>query len=97
MPVGRVGVGGAEVTGGTEDFADVFGEVPAVSVPCAVFADGKGTRGAGLSWIPCEQPQARMAAAGEVTASNLEIAAVDVALMESDITVVDYFPCGVAP
>ena len=70
MPVGRVGVGGA---------------------------DGKGTRGNGLRGGPCEQPQARMAGAGEVTASNLEIAAVDVALMESDITVVDYFPCGVAP
>ena len=38
-----------------------------------------------------------MAGAGEVAGGDLKIAAVDVALVESDITVVDYFPCGVAP
>ena len=38
-----------------------------------------------------------MAGAGEVAGGNLEIASVDVALMERDTAVVDYFPCGVAP
>ena len=97
MPEGRVGVGGADVTGGTEYFADILRQIPAVSVPCAVFADGKGAGGDGLSGVPCDKPQTRMAGAGEVAGGNLEIAAVDVALVESDITVVDYFPCGVAP
>ena len=40
-----VGVGGADVAGGAEDFADILGEVPAVGEPGAVFADGKGAGG----------------------------------------------------
>ena len=43
--IGGVGVGGAEVAGGAEYFADVLGEVPAVGEPGAVFADGKGAGG----------------------------------------------------
>ena len=30
--VGGVGVGGADIAGGSEDFADILGEVPAVGV-----------------------------------------------------------------
>ena len=45
MPEGRVGVGGADVAGGTEDFADILRQIPAVGEPGAVFADGKGAVG----------------------------------------------------
>lgn len=33
LPEGGVGVGGTEITGRTEDFTDVLGEVPAVCEP----------------------------------------------------------------
>ncbi len=58
-----------------------------VGVLGAVFADGQGARGNGLSRIPGEQPQAGVAGAGEVATGDLEVAAVDVALMEGDVTV----------
>ena len=82
--VGGVGIGGAEVTGGAEDFADVFRQIPAVGEPCTVFTDGKGAGGDGLSRIPGEEPEARMAGAGEVATGYLQVAVVDVALMEGD-------------
>ena len=71
MPVGRVSVSCTNVAGGTEYFADILRQIPAVSEPGAVFADGKGTRGNGLRGVPCEQPQARMAGAGEVAGGDL--------------------------
>ena len=85
--VGGVGVGGAEVAVLAEDFADVLGEIPAVGVPGAVFADGQGARGNGLSRVPGEQPQAGMVTASQITASNLEVATVDVTLVQRDATV----------
>jgi len=85
--VGGVGVGGADVAGGAEDFADVLGEIPAVGVPGAVFADGQGAGGDGLGGVPGEQPQAGVAGAGEVATGDLEVAAVDVALMKRNTTV----------
>ena len=54
--VGGVGVGGAEVAVLAEDFADVLGEIPAVGVPCAVFADGQRACGDRLSGVTCRHP-----------------------------------------
>ena len=85
--VGGVGVGGAEVAVLAEDFADVLGEIPAVGVPGAVFADGQGARGSRLSRIPGEQPQAGVAGAGEVATCELQVTAVDVALMKRDAAI----------
>ena len=50
--VGGVGVSGADVAGGAEDFAHVFGEVEAVGVPGAVFLDSQRTGGDSLSGVP---------------------------------------------
>lgn len=85
--VGGVGVGGAEVAVLPEDFADVFGEIPAVGEPIAIFADGKGTRGDGLGGVPGEEPEAGVTGASEVAGSNLQVAAVDVELMKRYIAV----------
>ena len=85
--VGGVGVGGAEVAVLAEDFADVLGEIPAVGVPGAVFADGQGARGNGLSRVPGEEPQAGVAGAGEVATCELQVTAVDVALMKRDAAI----------
>ena len=62
--VGGVGVSGADVAGGAEDFAHVFGEVEAVGVPGAVFLDGERAGSNGLRGIPCDQPQAGVIGAG---------------------------------
>ena len=66
---GGVGVGGADVAGGAEDLAHVFGEVEAVGVPCAVFLDGERTSSDRL---------------GEVYTSNLQIATVNEPLVRDD-------------
>ena len=94
--VRRVVVGGADVAGGAEDFADVFGEVPAVGVPGAVFADGKGARGDGLSGVPRDEPERGVGGAGEVTTGDLQVAAVNVALVEGDAAVGGYLLGGAA-
>ena len=74
---GGVGVGGADVAGGAEDLAHVFGEVEAVGVPCAVFLDGERTGSDRLGGIPRYQPQGGMIGAGEVYTGNLQIATVN--------------------
>ena len=70
-----VGVGGADVAGGAEDLAHVFGEVEAVGVPGAVFLDGERAGGDGLGGIPRYQPQGGMIGAGEVATSLRGVAA----------------------
>ena len=87
LTVGGVAVGGADVAGGAEDFADVLGQIPAVGVPGAVFADGKRTRGNGLSRVPGEEPQAGVAGAGEVATCELQVTAVEVALVKRDAAI----------
>ena len=52
LAVGGVGVGSADVAGGTEDLAHVLGEVDAIGVPSAVLLDGKWTSGGGLGGSP---------------------------------------------
>ena len=64
-----VGVGGADVADGAENFAHVFGEIEAVGEPGAVFLDGERTGGDRL---------------GGVYTSNLQIAAVDEPLVRDD-------------
>ena len=81
---GGVGVGGADVASGTEDFAHVFGEVEAVGVPGAVFLDGERTGSDRLGGIPRNQPQGGMIGAGEVYTGNLQIATVNEPLVRDD-------------
>ena len=61
--------------------ADVFGEVPAVGVPDAVFADGVGACGGGLGGVPEDVPEGGGCCAREVAGGDLEVASVDVALV----------------
>ena len=80
--VGGVGVGSGDVAGGAEELTDVLGEVEAVGVPCAVLLDSQRTGGDGVHRVPCYQPEAGMGGAGEVAASNLQVASVQIALVE---------------
>ena len=58
--IGGVGVGGADVVVGIVEFADVFGEVPAVGVPRAVFLDGQRSGCYRLSRVPEDVPERRL-------------------------------------
>ena len=75
LPIGGVGVGGADVAGGAEDLAHVFGEVEAIGVPGAVFLDGERAGRDKLGGIPRYQPQGGMIGAGEVATSLRGVAA----------------------
>ena len=96
LPIGRVGVGGADVTGGAVEFADVLGEVPAIREPGSVFLNGQRAGGYWLGRIPCDIPQGGVMAAGEVYTGYLEIAAVDVALVQRHLIALSYLLCGAA-
>ncbi len=85
--VGGVGIGGGDVTGGTEYLAHVLGEVKAVCVPCAVLLDGQRTGCDALRGIPRDEPEGWMVAAREVDAGNLQVASINIALVQCDITI----------
>ena len=85
--VGGVGVGGVDVTGGAEYLTHVLGEVKAVGVPGTVLLDGQRAGGDALRGVPAEQPHTGMVAAGEVNAGNLQVASVNIALVQCDITI----------
>ena len=85
LPVGGVGIGGADVAGGAVELADVLRQIPAVGVPGAVLLDSQRAGGYGLRRGPGDIPQRGVVAAGEVDAGHLQIAAVDVALLKRDI------------
>ena len=85
--VGRVGIGGVDVTGGAEYLTHVLGEVKAVGVPGTVLLDGQRSGGDALRGVPAEQPHTGMVAAGEVNAGNLQVASVNIALVQRDITI----------
>ena len=87
MPEGRVAVGGGEGAAGGVELADVLGEVPAIGVPGAVDLDGQRTGGDGLRDVPCDVPERGVMAAGEVDAGNLQIASINVALVERDAAI----------
>ena len=82
--IGGIGIGGGDVTGGTEDFAHVLGEVKAVGVPSAVFLDGKRAGGDGFGGIPGDEPKTRVVTAGEVDAGDLQVPTVQVTLVQRD-------------
>ena len=58
--------------------------------------DGQRAGGYGLSWVPGDEPQAGVVAAGEVTAGYLEITTVEVALVKGDASVYCYLFGGAA-
>ncbi len=80
-----VGIGGVDVAVGAKHFAHVLGEVEAVGAPGAVLLDGQRARGYRLRGVPQQQPHHRMMTAGEVDAGNLQITAVNIALVEHDL------------
>ena len=67
-----VGVGGADVTVRAVEFADVLGQIPAVSVPCAVLLDDQRAGGDRLGGVPGDEPERRVSAAGEVAAGKTD-------------------------
>ena len=82
VPERSVGIRRADVAGGTEDFADVFREVVAVGEPRAVFLDRERTRRRRLRRIPGNEPQRRMTGTRAIHAGNLQISAIDVAVVK---------------
>ena len=89
--IGGVSVVCADVAVLPVELADVFGQIPAVCVPCAVLLDGQRAGGYRLGGIPGDEPECRVVAAGEVTAGDLQESTVEVAMMESDGSVDRYF------
>ena len=87
LSVGRVGIGGVDVTGGAEYLTHVLGEVKAVGIPCAVLLDSQRAGGDALRGVPAEQPHTGMMAAGEVNAGNLQVATINIALVQCDIAI----------
>ena len=85
--VGGVAVGSPEVAVLSEDFADVLRQIPTIGVPGAVLADGKRASGYRLRRIPGDKPQAGMVTAGEITTGDLQVATVDVTLVQRDTAV----------
>ena len=69
--IGGVSVVCADVAVLPVELADVFGQIPAVCVPCTVLLDSKRAGGDGLGRIPCDEPECRVVTAGEVTAGDL--------------------------
>ena len=63
----------------------------AVGVPCAVFAEGEGACSYGLGRVPVEVPEGRGVAAREVEGCDLQVAPVEVVLVEGDYSVDGYF------
>ena len=94
--IGGVSVVCADVAVDAIDLADVFGQIPAVCVPCAVLLDGQRAGGYRLGGIPGDEPECRVVAAGEVTAGDLQESTVEVAMMESDDSIGRYFLGGAA-
>ena len=87
MPEGGVGVGGGDSSGWGVELADVLGEIPAVCVPCAVDLDGQRTRSDRLRRVPRNVPQGRVGGAGEIQRGDLQVAPVNIALMQRYATV----------
>ena len=82
VPEGSVGIRRADIAGGAEDFADIFGDVVAVGEPRAVFLNRERTRRRRLRRIPGDEPQRRMTGTRAIHAGNLQISAINVAMMK---------------
>ena len=96
LAVGGVGVGGAEVAVLAVELADVLRQIPTIGVPGAVLLDGQRAGGYGLRRVPGDIPQRGVVAAGEVDAGHLQIAAVDIALVQRHIIAHSYLLGGAA-
>jgi len=94
--IGGVSVVCADVAVDAIDLADVFGQIPAVCVPCAVLLDGQRAGGYRLGGIPGDEPECRVVAAGEVTAGDLQESTIEVAMMEGNASVDCYLFGGTA-
>ena len=70
--IGGVSVVRADVAVLSVELADVFGQIPAVCVPCAVLLDSQRAGGYRLGGIPGDEPECRMVTAGEVTAGKTD-------------------------
>ena len=62
-------------------------------VPCAVLLDGLRSGGDGLGRIPGDEPECRMVAAVEVTAGDLQVATVEVAVTRNVTLCICYREC----
>ena len=82
VPERSVAVRRSDVAGGTKDFADVFREVVAIGEPRAVLLNRERTRRRRLRRIPGDEPKRRMPGARAIHAGNLQITAIDVAMMK---------------
>ena len=83
-------IAAADVAGGAVYLTDILRQIPAVGIPGAVFLDSQRAGGDVLRGVPGNVPQRGVVAAGEVDAGNLQVAAVDVALMQRDTAVGGY-------
>ena len=79
---GRVGIRRSDVAGRSEDFADVFREIVAVGEPRAVLLDRKRTRRNRLRRIPSDEPERRMRRTRQIERRNLQVAAIDIAVVQ---------------
>ena len=70
--IGGVAVGGANVAVGAVEFADILGQVPAISVPGGILLNSQRAGGYGLGRIPGDEPQAGVVATGEVAAGKTD-------------------------
>ena len=87
MSIGTVRVCCSNITSRAEYLTDVLRQIPTIGVPCAVLADGKRASGYRLRRIPGDKPQAGMVTAGEITTGDLQVAPVDVTLVQRDTAV----------
>lgn len=94
--IGRVSVSCPDVAIVAVDLADILGEVPAVCIPGAVNPNGQRAGGYGLCSIPGDEPHDRVVVSGEVDAGNLQVAAIDVALVERYAAIGCYLLVGAA-
>ena len=96
LSVGGVGVGGSDVASSPVYLPHVLGQIPTVGVPGGILLDGQGAGGYGLGGVPGDEPQARLVAAQEVAARDLQVAPVGEAMVEGDSTVLRHLLGGTA-
>ncbi len=80
--IGRVAVGGEDGAFRAEELTNVLRQIPAVAVPRAVHLDSQRAGGNRLRGIPGDVPEARVGYRLEVKAGNLQVASVDVGVVQ---------------
>ena len=85
--IGGVSVVRTDIAGRTVHLADVLRQIPAIGVPCAVLLERQRAGGGILRGVPGNVPQRGVVTAGKVDAGNLQVSAVDVALMQRYIAI----------